>query len=185
MADIDRISPHPVGAGTFTRFAQAFAKLAGRPITVISAGAVILIWIAVGPLYHFSETWLLAINTATTVVTFLMVFLIQHTQTRDTAAIQLKLSEILLTMEGAASRIAAVEHESDEELALLQEQYRKKSANTDPETQRGSPVMTKQSKPKDRNRETEKDRARDKDDQATPRDDDRDRTVPDDQKHAG
>ena len=108
--------PKPPRAGRFTRFAQTFARLAGRPITVIVAGVIVLVWIAVGPIYHFSDTWLLAINTATTVITFLMVFLIQHSQTRDTAAIQLKLSEILLTMEGTANRIAAIEHASDEEL---------------------------------------------------------------------
>ena len=118
----------PAPAGAFTRFARMFARLAGRPIAVIAASLIVIIWVAVGPIYHFSDTWLLAINTATTVITFLMVFLIQHSQTRDTAAIQLKLSEILLAMEGTANRIAAIEHASDEELALLQEEYRKKSA---------------------------------------------------------
>jgi low affinity Fe/Cu permease len=126
--DYDSAGAKPARAGAFTRFAQMFAKLAGRPITVILAGVIILVWIAVGPVYHFSETWLLAINTATTVITFLMVFLIQHSQTRDTAAIQLKLSEILLAMEGATNRVAAIEHASDEELALLQEEHRQKSA---------------------------------------------------------
>ena len=129
MATIDSRYEHKARAGSFTRFAQAFARLAGRPVTILAAGGLVLAWIAVGPLYHFSETWLLAINTVTTVITFLMVFLIQHTQTRDTAAIQLKLSEMLLTMEGAANRIAAIEHASDEELALLQEEYRKRSVS--------------------------------------------------------
>jgi low affinity Fe/Cu permease len=116
-----------VRTGTFTRFAQTFARLAGRPSTVIVATLLVLAWICVGPLYHFSETWLLALNTATTVITFLMVFLIQHSQLRDTAAIQLKLSEILLAMEGTANRIAAIEHASDEELAILQQEYLKRS----------------------------------------------------------
>jgi low affinity Fe/Cu permease len=128
MKTADKITAKAARASAFTRFAQTIARLAGRPITVIVAGLIVLVWIAVGPLYHFSDTWLLAINTATTVITFLMVFLIQHSQTRDTAAIQLKLSEILLATEGTASRIAAIEHASDEELALLQEEYRKKSA---------------------------------------------------------
>jgi low affinity Fe/Cu permease len=128
MNDADSARAKPARPGAFTRFAQTFARLAGRPIAVVVAGLVILVWISVGPLYHFSDTWLLAINTATTVITFLMVFLIQHSQTRDTAAIQLKLSEILLAMEGTAAHVAAIEHASDEELAVLQEEHRRKSA---------------------------------------------------------
>jgi low affinity Fe/Cu permease len=85
--------------------------------------------VAVGPLYGFSEKWLLIINTATTIITFLMVFLIQHTQNRDATAVQLKLSELLLTMKGAENRIAAVEHLSDEELDLLREEYKRKSSD--------------------------------------------------------
>lgn len=119
--------------GRFTLFAQAIARLAGRPAVVMAAGLIIIAWIAVGPFYHFSDTWLLAINTGTTVVTFLMVFLIQHTQKREAAAVQLKLSELLLAVQGAENRIAAVEHLSDEELELLQEEYKKKSVNSDAE----------------------------------------------------
>jgi low affinity Fe/Cu permease len=136
----------PIRTGSFTRFAQTFARVAGRPTTVIIAVLLVLAWLCIGPLYHFSETWLLALNTATTVITFLMVFLIQHSQLRDTAAIQLKLSEILLAMEGAANRIAAIEHASDEELALLQQEYLERSASPDPPTGRRDPASRAQSK---------------------------------------
>lgn len=112
----------------FTRFAQIVAKFSGRPGIVIAAGLVVVGWLAAGPFYHFSDTWLLSINTGTTVITFLMVFLIQHTQKRDAGAVQLKLSELLLAVKGAKNRIAAVEHLSDEELELLQEEYKEKSA---------------------------------------------------------
>jgi low affinity Fe/Cu permease len=115
--------------GTFTRFAQTVARFSGRPGIVIAAALVVAGWLIAGPFYRFSDTWLLSINTGTTVITFLMVFLIQHTQKREAAAVQLKLSELLLAVKGAENRIAAVEHVSDEELELLQEEYKKKSAN--------------------------------------------------------
>jgi low affinity Fe/Cu permease len=127
MRPNDAAPDPPVRLSAFTRFAQTVARVSGRPGVVVAAGAVVVAWAAAGPLYGFSETWLLAINTTTTVVTFLMVFLIQHTQNRDAAAVQLKLSELLLTMKGAENRIAAVEHLSDEELDLLREEYRRKS----------------------------------------------------------
>jgi low affinity Fe/Cu permease len=110
----------PVGLSCFTRFAQTVARISARPGAVIAAAAVSCVG-SRGAVLSFQRTWLLAINTATTVVTFLMVFLIQHTQNRDAAAVQLKLSELLLAMQGAESRIAAVEHLSDEELEILPE----------------------------------------------------------------
>lgn len=130
----------PVRTGAFARFAQTFARLAGRPGTVIIA-PLLVSWICIGPLFHFSETWLLALNTATTVFAILNVVLIQHSQLRDTAAIQLKLSEVVLATEGTANRIAAIEHASDEGLALLQQEH-VRSATLDPSAGQGDPATS-------------------------------------------
>src|SRR5438309_7278738 len=98
---------------------------AGHPITFGTAVAVIIVWLATGPLFHFSDTWQLVINTGTTVVTFLMVFLIQHAQNKDTRAIELKLNEIVAAMPGASNRMIDVEALSEEELEMLHRYYRK------------------------------------------------------------
>ena len=111
----------------FTRFANAAAYWMGRPVVFALALFTVLIWAALGPVYQYSDTWQLVINTGTTIVTFLMVFLIQHSQTRDTAAIQIKLSELVLALEGAENRLARVEDLSDEEMERLQEEYRLRS----------------------------------------------------------
>jgi low affinity Fe/Cu permease len=76
----------------------------------------VVVWAALGPVFHYSDTWQLVINTGTTIVTFLMVFLIQNTQTRDTKALQVKLSELILALEAANNKIAAIENASPEEL---------------------------------------------------------------------
>jgi low affinity Fe/Cu permease len=80
-------------------------------------------WAAVGPLFHFSDTWQLVINTSTTIVTFLMVFLIQNTQNRDAMAVQIKLSELIIAMRGAKDRLAAAEDLSEDELERLHKEY--------------------------------------------------------------
>ena len=85
----------------FTEFASRTAQLAGKPLTFLIAVAVVLVWAVSGPFFGFSDTWQLVINTATTIVTFLMVFLIQNTQNRDTLALQLKLAELIIAMHGA------------------------------------------------------------------------------------
>jgi low affinity Fe/Cu permease len=85
---------------------------------------LVIVWALTGPLFGFSDTWQLVINTSTTIVTFLMVFLIQHTQNRDTLAIQLKLSELIIAVQGAENELAAAEDLSEEELEALHEQYR-------------------------------------------------------------
>jgi len=84
----------------FTRFAKATSRLAGRPLTFAVAVAVILAWLVTGPFFRYSDTWQLAINTGTTIVTFLMVFLIQNTQNRDAEAVQVKLDELLRARQG-------------------------------------------------------------------------------------
>lgn len=114
----------------FTLFAQHTAQLAGRPATFILAVAIIVVWAVSGPLFGFSDTWQLVINTGTTIVTFLMVFLIQHTQNRDALAFQLKLDELIIALEGAENKLAAAEDLCDEDLEALHEAYRKRAAET-------------------------------------------------------
>jgi low affinity Fe/Cu permease len=87
------------------------------------AATVIVVWLITGPLFHFSDTWQLVINTGTTIVTFLMVFLIQRTQNKDSLAVQLKLNEIVAAIEGASNRLIDVEDLSEEELHLLRSHY--------------------------------------------------------------
>jgi low affinity Fe/Cu permease len=108
----------------FSAFAQATSRITGRPSTFLLAVLVVVIWAVTGPLFGFSDTWQLVINTGTTIVTFLMVFLIQNTQNRDTLAIQLKLGELILAMKGVSNEFATIEDLTDEELEALHEQCR-------------------------------------------------------------
>lgn len=117
-------------AARFTKFAQATAAGTGHPIAFLLAVAVVLIWVVTGPMFNYSDTWQLVINTGTTIVTFLMVFLIQNTQNRDTLSIQLKLSELVLAMKGAENRFAAIEDLTDEELAELHNECRTRAEQT-------------------------------------------------------
>jgi low affinity Fe/Cu permease len=122
----DKSSPnhHSPLAARFSHFAQATALWTGHPIAFLLAVAVVLVWIVTGPIFSYSDTWQLVINTGTTIVTFLMVFLIQNTQNRDTLAIQLKLSELVLAMKGASNKFAAIEDMTDEELDELHDDCR-------------------------------------------------------------
>jgi low affinity Fe/Cu permease len=107
----------------FDHFARSWSRLTGKPLAFNIALLVILSWIITGPLFGFSDTWQLIINTATTIVTFLMVFLIQHTQNRDTDALQVKLDELIRAIEGANDELLDLEEIEEEELALLRKQY--------------------------------------------------------------
>jgi len=107
----------------FDRFARLFGRLSGRPLAFNIAMAVILVWIISGPIFSFSDTWQLVINTATTIVTFLMVFLIQHTQNRDTEAIQVKLDELIRAVERADNTLLDLEEMEEEELTILRRKY--------------------------------------------------------------
>jgi low affinity Fe/Cu permease len=109
----------------FSFFARETSHVAGSPVTFLVAVFVIVVWAVTGPLFHFSDTWQLVINTGTTIVTFLMVFLIQNTQNRDTLAVQIKLAELIVAMKGAENRLANAEELSDQELEDLHEQYRR------------------------------------------------------------
>jgi low affinity Fe/Cu permease len=114
----------------FSAFAQGVARLTGRPATFLLAFTVIIVWAVTGPIFGYSDTWQLVINTGTTIVTFLMVFLIQNTQNRDALAVQLKLAEVILAMKGVPNKFAVIEDLSDEELEALHEQCRKQAEET-------------------------------------------------------
>lgn len=112
-------------AESFTRFAKATARASGQPTTFGLALLVILTWALTGPIFRFSDTWQLIINTGTTIVTFLMVFLIQNTQNRDSVAMQIKLDELLRAAKGAETAMADLEDLTEEELEAFQTHYRK------------------------------------------------------------
>src|ERR1700740_1263509 len=107
----------------FTRFAKWTAKATGRPFTFTIAVLVIAVWAVTGPVFGFSDTWQLVINTGTTIVTFLMVFLIQNTQNRDAEAIQVKLDELIRLSEGGHNVLLDLEELEDEELDHIRENY--------------------------------------------------------------
>jgi low affinity Fe/Cu permease len=106
-------------------FARAAVRWTGRPWAFGIAAAIVVAWLGTGPLFHFSDTWQLVINTGTTVVTFLMVFLIQHAQNKDTRAMELKLNELVASIEGASNRLIDVEELSEEELETLQKHFKR------------------------------------------------------------
>ena len=114
----------------FSAFAQTTAWLTGRPATFLLAVFVVIVWAVTGPLFGFSDTWQLVINTGTTIITFLMVFLIQNTQNRDTMAIQLKLGELIIAMKGVSNEFAVIEDLSDEDLEKLHQQCRQQAEHT-------------------------------------------------------
>src|SRR6266581_4803981 len=109
----------------FHDFAKGSAAIVGSPWAFFLAILVIIAWLATGPTFAYSDTWQLMINTSTTIVTFLIVFLIQNTQNRDTKAIHLKLDELLRGVKGARTGLVNLESLSDEELDRLQEQFKR------------------------------------------------------------
>ncbi len=125
----------------FTIFAKWVAHLMGRPLTFIWAVPVIVVWAATGPLFHYSDTWQLIINTSTTIVTFLMVFVIQNTQNRDSEAIQVKLDELIKTNQEANNMLLNLEELNEDDIEKIRatyeelaEQSRQKSKQTDSES---------------------------------------------------
>jgi low affinity Fe/Cu permease len=109
----------------YSNFAKVAARMAGRPITFFFSALLIAVWLATGPLFHYSDTWQLVINTATTIITFLMVFLIQNTQNRDTQAIQIKLDELIRATQGAHNALLDLEELEAGELDRFRKRYEK------------------------------------------------------------
>ncbi|HEV8194913.1 MAG TPA: low affinity iron permease family protein [Ktedonobacterales bacterium] len=109
----------------FRKFASAASNAVGSPWAFILAFSIVLVWGITGPVFGFSDTWQLVINTGTTIVTFLMVFLIQNTQNRDAKAIHLKLDELIRSVKGARNKLVDLEDLSDEELDSLQKQFQR------------------------------------------------------------
>ncbi len=116
-------------AERFARMAKATAHASGRPMTFAIAFLVILVWAVTGPIFHYSDTWQLVINTGTTVVTFLMVFLIQNTQNRDATAIQIKLDELVRAVKGAHNAVVSLEDAADDELEEIKAGYDRLAAS--------------------------------------------------------
>lgn len=108
----------------FRKFAHATSTAIGTPYAFVIAVVAVILWAACGPLFGFSDTWQLVINTSTTIVTFLVVFMIQNTQNRDSRAIHLKLDELIRAMKTARNKLVDVEELSDEELERLENQFR-------------------------------------------------------------
>jgi low affinity Fe/Cu permease len=107
----------------FTRFAKWTARTTGHPVAFIAAMLIIVVWAVTGPLFGFSDTWQLVINTGTTIVTFLMVFLIQNTQNRDSEAMQLKLDELIRAVNGAHNGLLDLEELTEEDLERIKARY--------------------------------------------------------------
>ncbi|HSN21215.1 MAG TPA: low affinity iron permease family protein, partial [Usitatibacter sp.] len=107
----------------FTRLANATAHLAGRPATFVAMCALVVAWALAGPYFGYSDSWQLTINTGTTILTFLMVFLIQSTQNRDAAAIQIKLDEIIRALEGAHNAMIDLEEMDEDDLVKMRASY--------------------------------------------------------------
>jgi low affinity Fe/Cu permease len=107
----------------FTSFAKKTSRATGRPAAFFLAGAIIVAWVVTGPIFKFSDTWQLVINTGTTIITFLMVFLIQNTQNRDSEALQVKLDELIRAHDGAHNALLDLEELEDEELDRIRLKY--------------------------------------------------------------
>jgi low affinity Fe/Cu permease len=121
----------------FSHFAKKTAHLTGRPAAFGLALGTIVVWLVTGPIFGFTDTWQLIINTGTTVITFLMVFLIQNTQNRDTAAIQIKLDELIRATQGAHNALLDLEELDDRELEVFRDKYERMAAKARERMKRG------------------------------------------------
>ena len=123
----------------FSRFSRWAAHATGHPLVFIVAALVVLVWAVSGPVFSYSDTWQLVINTGTTIVTFLMVFLIQSTQNRDTEAIHLKLDELIRAMEGAHNTLVDLEEQTEEELEKVRVKFEEISQRARTKLENGLP----------------------------------------------
>jgi low affinity Fe/Cu permease len=123
----------------FAIFAKRVERITGHPITFALAVGLIVVWGITGPLFGFSDTWQLVINTGTTIVTFLMVFLIQNSQNRDTGAIQTKLDELIRALEGAHNALLDIEELDEEEIEHIRKDYRKLASSARKAINKGLP----------------------------------------------
>jgi len=114
----------------FNRFANAVARVTGRPVTFVLCCIVIVVWAVSGPVFRFSDTWQLIINTGTTIVTFLMVFLIQNTQNRDGAALQAKLDELIRVTEAARNSLVGIEKLPEKHLQEIRDEFAEQAKET-------------------------------------------------------
>ena len=112
----------------FTSVANTIARFVGDPVAFVLAVATVVVWAITGPLFHYSDTWQLVINTGTTIITFLMVFLIQNSQNRDAAAMQAKLDELIRALEQARGQFIGIEHKTDKEIQEIRTELEKECA---------------------------------------------------------
>ncbi len=124
-------------SGFYAGVAKRVSRWCGRPSTFLLAVGIILVWIVTGPIFGFSDTWQLVINTGTTIVTFLMVFLIQNTQNRDTAAIQLKLDELIRSTQGAHNALMDLEELEERQIEAFRARYEKLAGEARARLERG------------------------------------------------
>ena len=142
--DAEKVKPSnmPKSSSLFTRFAKATSHYAGTSAVFGSALAIVVIWAVTGPFFHYSDTWQLVINTGTTIITFLMVFLIQNTQNRDSQAVQVKLDELIKTHGAADDSLLDLEEKEDDEMQKLRDEYerlaRKKRGELDEQERKES-----------------------------------------------
>jgi low affinity Fe/Cu permease len=129
----------------FTKFAKWAAWATGRPLAFVAAVSVIAVWAVTGPMFGYSDTWQLVINTGTTIVTFLMVFLIQNTQNRDTAAVQIKLDELIRAIEGAQNALLDLEEMEDCDLERIRRDYESLAEASRIELRKGAGSVPKSS----------------------------------------
>ena len=125
---VDQAKERPKG-DWFSRYATACSNLFGSRWSFVIAIGVVVVWAITGPLFHYSDAWQLVINTGTTIITFLMVFLIQNTQNRDSRAINLKLDELIHAIDAAQDQMVDIEHLSDEELDVIAKGYERMREN--------------------------------------------------------
>jgi low affinity Fe/Cu permease len=119
MAEHDK---HP--SWTFSEIARQASSVLGTPAAFAAACAVVILWVVTGPVFGYSDTWQLIINTGTTIVTFLMIFLVQHTQNRDSRALHLKMDELLRSMTAARNRLINLENCTDDEIDQIERQFK-------------------------------------------------------------